>query len=61
MLETGNLFIISAPSGTGKTTLVDALIESVPDIIVSISHTTRPKRPLEVNGVNYFFIDETES
>lgn len=56
----GQLFIIAAPSGAGKTSLVSALLESLPDLQVSISHTTRPKRPNEENGVNYFFVDERE-
>lgn len=56
----GNLYVISAPSGTGKTSLVKALIETIPDITVSVSHTTRPKRPAEVHGINYYFIDESE-
>jgi guanylate kinase len=54
----GQLYIIAAPSGAGKTSLVSALVESVPDLQVSISHTTRPKRPIEENGCNYFFVDE---
>lgn len=53
----GNLYVIAAPSGTGKTTLVHALVQSLTDIIVSISHTTRAKRPAEVDGVNYHFIN----
>lgn len=57
---TGNLYVVAAPSGTGKTSLVKALIESLPYITVSISHTTRPKRPAEAHGVNYYFIAETE-
>ena len=56
----GNLYVVAAPSGTGKTTLVHALIESMPDITVSVSHTTRPRRPAEVHGVNYYFIDQAE-
>ena len=60
MSESGNLYIISAPSGTGKTTLVKALIESTPAITVSISHTTRTKRPAETHGINYYFIAENE-
>lgn len=52
------LFIISAPSGTGKTSLVKALVASLSNIIVSISHTTRPKRPGEIDGVNYHFVDK---
>jgi guanylate kinase len=56
----GNLFIISAPSGTGKTTLVKALTESVSGITVSISHTTRPKRAMETHGINYYFTPNSE-
>jgi len=53
----GNLFIISAPSGAGKTSLVKALVESLPDICFSVSHTTRPKRPGEREDVDYHFVD----
>ncbi len=60
MSKQGTLYVVAAPSGTGKTTLVSALIESMPSITVSISHTTRPRRPAEIEGVNYYFIDETE-
>jgi guanylate kinase len=56
----GILYVISAPSGTGKTTLVKALVDCMPYITVSISHTTRPKRPAEMHGINYYFIDESE-
>jgi guanylate kinase len=52
----GTLFVISAPSGAGKTSLVKALVETVPDIKVSVSYTTRPKRTGEVHGVNYHFV-----
>jgi guanylate kinase len=58
MSESGNLYVISAPSGTGKTTLVKTLIDSLPNITVSISHTTRPKRPAETEGVNYYFVEK---
>jgi guanylate kinase len=54
---TGNLFIVSAPSGAGKTTLVRLLLESDPQIGVSISHTTRPPRPGERDGREYHFVD----
>lgn len=57
-MRQGNLFIISAPSGAGKTSLVNALVEADPAIVVSVSHTTRPPRPGEVDGVNYHFVDE---
>ena len=55
-MRTGNLFIITAPSGAGKTSLVKALIESVSNVVVSVSHTTRDMRPGEVDGKDYFFI-----
>ncbi|QRN04496.1 guanylate kinase [Legionella sp. MW5194] len=54
----GNIFIVAAPSGGGKTSLVKHLISSLEDIEVSISHTTRGKRPGEKEGVDYFFVDE---
>ncbi len=57
-MSSGTLYVVAAPSGTGKTTLVKALVESIPNITVSISHTTRPKRPAEIDGVNYHFIDQ---
>ncbi len=51
----GKLFTIAAPSGTGKTSLVKALVDSVDNVFVSVSHTTRQKREREEHGVNYFF------
>ena len=53
---TGNLLTISAPSGAGKTSLVKALIERRPSLSVTVSHTTRPIRPGEQDGVNYHFV-----
>ncbi|MDI5987342.1 guanylate kinase [Halomonas sp. M4R5S39] len=53
----GTLFIVSAPSGAGKTSLVRELIESLDGLRVSVSHTTRQRRPGEVDGVNYHFVD----
>ncbi|WP_280547284.1 guanylate kinase [Halomonas sp. 11-S5] len=53
----GTLFIVSAPSGAGKTSLVRELIESLDGIQVSVSHTTRERRAGEVDGVNYHFVD----
>ena len=53
----GNLFIVAAPSGAGKTTLVRLLLENDSQIGVSISHTTRPPRPGEENGREYHFVD----
>jgi guanylate kinase len=56
----GRLLVISAPSGAGKTTLVRGLLEREPRIKFSISYTTRPKRTAEVEGSDYFFVDERE-
>ncbi|MBX3237082.1 MAG: guanylate kinase [Nitrospiraceae bacterium] len=55
----GILFIISAPSGTGKTTLCKQISATVPGLWHSVSYTTRKPRPGEVNGQEYFFTDET--
>nr|WP_319395446.1 guanylate kinase [uncultured Desulfobacter sp.] len=52
------LFIVSAPSGAGKTTLVTQLLKRFPDLVYSISHTTRAPRPGEVHGREYFFTDK---
>lgn len=52
----GNLFIVSAPSGAGKTSLVSALLASNRQIDVSVSYTTRPPRPGEVDGKDYHFV-----
>ncbi|MGS2745207.1 guanylate kinase [Halomonas sp. LS-001] len=56
-MSQGTLFVISAPSGAGKTSLVRELIESLDGIQVSVSHTTRARREGEVDGVNYHFTD----
>lgn len=53
----GTLFIVSAPSGAGKTSLVRALLESASGVTVSISYTTRHRRPGETDGVDYYFVD----
>ena len=55
-----NLFIIAAPSGCGKTSLVEALIKKTKNLCVSVSHTTRPPRSDETNGINYYFISIDE-
>ena len=55
----GALWIVSAPSGGGKTSLVRELVRRIDDIVISISHTTRTRRPAEVPGVDYFFVDES--
>ncbi len=57
-MNKGTLFIITAPSGAGKTTLVKKVLERIPDLSVSVSYTTRPIRPREVKGENYYFVDE---
>jgi len=60
MSAAGNLFIIAAPSGAGKTSLVRALLEAEPDIRLSISHTTRAPRLREEQGVHYHFCSRAE-
>ena len=55
MTDKGTLYIVSAPSGAGKTSLVAALVEKLPRLCISVSHTTRPRREGEVEGVNYHF------
>ena len=52
----GNIFVISAPSGAGKTTLVNRLLASVPGLTFSVSHTTREPRTGEKDGRDYFFV-----
>ena len=54
----GKLIVISAPSGTGKTTVVKKLLEEVHDIVASVSFTTRPKRNKEKDGVDYYFVEK---
>lgn len=56
----GVIFIISAPSGTGKTTLIHNLMKRVPGGAFSVSHTTRPPRPDEVEGQDYHFVSKNE-
>jgi len=59
-MTAGNLFIICAPSGAGKTSLVNALLEREPDIELSISYTTRAPRPGESRGRSYHFVSREE-
>lgn len=59
-MSRGTLFIISAPSGAGKTTLARGLNEALPNTAFSISHTTRPQRRNESHGVDYYFVSEQE-
>ncbi|NCX93242.1 MAG: guanylate kinase [Gammaproteobacteria bacterium] len=56
----GIILSVSAPSGAGKTSLVNALRERLPNLAVSVSHTTRKKRPNEVDGEHYHFVTESE-
>ena len=60
MTSPGTLYTVSAPSGAGKTSLVNALVQRCPDLVVSVSHTTRAVRPGEENGVNYHFVAEQD-
>lgn len=56
----GLMFILSSPSGTGKTTIARKLLDHDPEIRMSVSATTRPMRPGEVHGKDYFFVDQAE-
>lgn len=56
--QAGRLFVITAPSGAGKTSLIEALMREDPSLRLSISYTTRPPRPGEKNGVDYHFVDD---
>ncbi|MEP5765820.1 MAG: guanylate kinase [Halieaceae bacterium] len=58
MSNPGTLFTVSAPSGAGKTSLVEALVSRCPQVSVSISHTTREMRPGERDGTSYHFVTE---
>ena len=57
-MHTGNLFLVSAPSGAGKTSIVNAALAADEQLVVSVSHTTRPARGGEVDGENYHFVSE---
>ncbi len=57
MKENGNLWIISAPSGAGKTSLIKNLLTKTSDIVVATSHTTRQPRTGEIDGESYYFVD----
>lgn len=56
--ESGLLFVISAPSGTGKTSLARRMLDGLPTLEFSVSHTTRPRRAGEVDGREYHFVDD---
>ena len=53
-----SLYVVAAPSGGGKTSLISALLKKDPRVRLSVSHTTRPPRPGEQDGVHYYFVDE---
>ena len=55
-MDRGRLFVISAPSGAGKSTVINYLIKLRPELILSVSATTRPPRPGEADGVSYYFV-----
>ena len=59
-MNKGKLFIFSAASGTGKTSLARALVDSTPDVAFSVSHTTRAPRPGEQHGVHYYYVTREE-
>ena len=54
----GKLFVVTAPSGAGKTSLIDAVMRDDPSLKISVSYTTRKPRPGEKDGVDYHFVDE---
>ena len=60
MPRTGHLYVISAPSGAGKTSLVKVLVAARPELTVSVSHTTRTPRPHEVDGRDYHFVSKAD-
>lgn len=60
MADSRRVFVITGPSGAGKGTLIRALVARIPELEVAISATTRPQRPGEVNGREYWFLDEDE-
>ena len=59
-MNKGKLFVITAPSGAGKTSLIEALMKADPSLKLSISYTTRKPRPGEQDGVDYHFVDDAE-
>lgn len=60
MSSNGELFVVSSPSGAGKSTLIHRVLDEVPQLVFSVSYTTRPPRDGEVHGRDYFFISEAE-
>lgn len=60
MNKNGNIFVVSAASGTGKTSVIAEVLKNNPEIRLSISHTTRSARDGEQNGVHYYFVDKNK-
>ena len=60
MEKKGMMFVLSSPSGAGKTTLTKKIVNHNQNFVISISHTTRKPRPNEVNGKDYFFVTDEE-
>lgn len=60
MARVGQLYVMSAPSGAGKTSLVKAMLKARPELVVSVSHTTRAQRPSEEPGRDYHFVSKEE-
>jgi len=56
----GIAFVVTGPSGAGKTSVINRVMASLPDLVFSVSHTTRPKRSRETDGGDYFFVSEDE-
>ena len=56
----GEIIVVTAPSGAGKTSIVKQILKHYPEIVFSVSATTRPKRAVEIDGVEYYFITENE-
>ena len=54
----GLLLVLSAPSGCGKTTILNRVLSTLPGLVFSVSHTTRAPRPGEQNGIDYHFVDD---
>lgn len=59
-MSKGLLLVLSAPSGCGKTTILNRVMNSLPGLVFSVSHTTRPPRPGEVDGVHYHFVTKAD-
>ena len=59
-MSRGSLIVVSAPSGAGKTTIVKAILAKYPSMLFSVSATTRPKRDIEVDGKDYFFLQRAD-